>query len=119
MKYAAFDAKSNVDSPNINTNITFKAIGRVVCINGISNTNNITGTELTIGWIPDALNPSGIYERFKPINNTWLSCDYYKGGGSGFDGMPEAYIKANGIIIASVYAASHYLKISGVYICKG
>lgn len=117
MKYTTFNATSNTNSPDINTKITFIAIGRVVCINGTSNNGMQTGTPISIGWIPDCLNPYGTYERFKPINDTWLSCDYYKG--ASFDGMPEAYIKPNGIFYAAIHTANHDMKISGVYICKG
>jgi hypothetical protein len=101
----------------MNTNIKFKAIGRVVCINGICNPGPNKGINISVGWIPDAGNSYGIYERFKPINDIWLSCDYYNE--SSFDGMPEAHITLNGIIMVSIYAINHDLKIGGVYICKG
>ena len=121
-------ATSTIDNPNkvttVNLSIntdgatgsgTIVVSGRVATISALINSTG-TGADRTLAWIPDAANPSGIYEWIKPLQSTWLSCNYYHSSG---EQEAEARMLSTGYLNVSTPIANKDLKICGAWITKG
>lgn len=87
---------------------TIYKYGRI-CILTATITPITTGTDLSLGWIPNAYVSS-----WRPIGNTWLSCSYYK---NNITATAEAKIQsADGVLKVATPIKDVDLKISGAWI---
>lgn len=88
-------------------------IGRIykygrICVLTAALKPTTIGINLCLGWIPST------HALWKPIGDTWLSCDYYANNNTS---TAEARILASdGSIIVSTQFNNNELKISGVWI---
>lgn len=65
-------------------------------------------------WIPGQ--GSGIYAKYLPEEDVWLSCDYYK---NNVTTTAEAKMNTNGVVMINTPTGGMQLKISGSWITKG
>lgn len=89
-----------------------KVCGRVATLSATIHPT-MTGINLGLAWMQGG--GTGVYAKYAPSDNVWLSCDFY---GSA-TGRAEARMQPDTLLIVSTPISDVDLKISGTWITNG
>lgn len=87
--------------------------GRIATLSLVVNCHH-AGIDLGVAWIPGQ--SSGVYAKYLPNEDRWLSCDFYM---NNVTASAEANIDTNGVIKVNTPISGRDLKITGSWVTKG